>query len=1437
MRFFMLSDFHLSEASVPETEQRLKRLFSKIRSDVDTIEEILFILMGDLIDRGNGDAFCLIDKMIALIRDELSDYVINFEAIPGNHDLVNKSIERFSACVSGQGISKISENCPVYSRCYGEVNLIFADSTLTRDYRAPGKLDLEKINSFIVPDKKNLLFSHHGFTQSHGDEHNVVADGREILKELGDMGISFAFHAHTHRADIGSKVDKVVEIGCGSFSGDLTGMSGITHQFTMGGVCANGSVFVERWIDAKDGTGDFLYDSLYPETRHFTDPRMVGKLKYEADKQYIITRHIMPHELSMQDEWARYFSDEKEQDLFDILRKTNYLLLADAGQGKSVALRGLANRLYDSTYFPLLFSLKNYTGKSVDELLPESYRGLNPSRLAILFDGYDELTNEMLPLFEANLNEFISKWPGARVVLSSRSNFCKTEQTNESMTFPGFQVYDLCPLERRDIEQYLAQQGIDTEQFWTAARASNVAGLCKNPFYLTRLAELFRREHILPPKTELMDKLIQDGFEIDNQKFPGTLEEIYQELFCSLERVAYAMQLLGKNQLDDREEYQRIFDHTERQLLKKSGLIEREGRSWSFTHNNFREFLAARYLCKLSEKEAIHHFFAGTEIKPDWVNTLGYLVNMTLNWDLQDWLLRNAPNALVKFEPDRLASDTRSKVLIRIFLYYEEKQLRYQDSLCTEEELAVFGCSPRTLDFLLQRIGTPVNQISQNNAIRLLRYIPKFYGKQTQVKETLLTFCGQYPDVPAPTCRLAMFVLIERKLSSNDTTQRLMELFGKATNDYIRCGMYEYLLEAKAQDQYVQFYLDGLPLVMESKGHYARLSNELAALRKGLESMTSPESVAKIFEWFAGHAKLHFYYTDEVVEYLCQQAADLYSQGSTEVFPAVFDFYKVVSRHGHWNQIRSVLEFFRHTDQVKDIVLELASLGRSGHFGLVKLMDQMPEAFEFIEQAYMDGSLQQSIKFSDLVISCVQDEEKYKRYAELILNKEGKKLPDRLPQRDYNAECRLAEQQYFNMLFEPDTLQAWTNELIRISKFTEPTVDQIAEEYLKFDRTSPLTTLQYAMHHYVAKQTKVSDFCSTVCWNSFILVEAERVIQQKKVAPTPKQLERITQSLQAVIGTCIETAPNSVLTKSVVELSVRLHPTYPEEILLGMTKLYDFFFAEEEGTNQKYAYLESYLTADKIKDQLVKDVANGQLNPHVLRDHLCYLKKQQCDDLLIEATKVCQSEKKDLLLRREALDYVYQLAGEEYVCEEIVPNSDGEFLLEIQNMCKKVPRKIIRDAMEKQFVQAPDMHLLGNLITLQSPTAVEYYTKLVMQKNQVPKMNLVPDSTEAIGTLKDPELLPQLERLMQVMFTEGFKDGEFYTLAGSLDKAFVSCGIFEPQKVKEILERQVQMKPENDSCIRWCNQVAEDLKFALLKSKDAPISLERVIKIMKNGKH
>ena len=248
--------------------------------------------------------------------------------------------------------------------------------------------------------------------------------------------------------------------------------------------------------------------------------------------------------------------------------------------------------------------------------------------------------------------------------------------------------------------------------------------------------------------------------------------------------------------------------------------------------------------------------------------------------------------------------------------------------------------------------------------------------------------------------------------------------------------------------------------------------------------------------------------------------------------------------------------------------------------------------------------------------------------------------------------------------------------------------------------------------------------------------------------------------------------------------------------------------------------------------QLVKNVKIKESDPHILRDHLDYCNRHQWDDLLPEATELCRSAETDLLLRSCALKYVYQQAGEDYVSQELIPFADGEFLIEIERTCGKISRKVLRDAMELQFAQGFDMRLLAHLLVLQSGMALDAYTELVTRENRVPMGNFGEDATAAIGTLKDPAFLPRMEALLRTMFTEGFQDGSFHTLSGSLAKAFVSCGALDPAKAPEILTRQIQTNGGIERCVRWCNQMLEYLKSEILRQEDHPWELNKVIKIM-----
>ena len=66
----------------------------------------MFIVLGDIIDKGNIEGYVSAEKYFSSLRHELKDYKIKFEFIPGNHDLVNGSLSDFDTFISKMGVSR-----------------------------------------------------------------------------------------------------------------------------------------------------------------------------------------------------------------------------------------------------------------------------------------------------------------------------------------------------------------------------------------------------------------------------------------------------------------------------------------------------------------------------------------------------------------------------------------------------------------------------------------------------------------------------------------------------------------------------------------------------------------------------------------------------------------------------------------------------------------------------------------------------------------------------------------------------------------------------------------------------------------------------------------------------------------------------------------------------------------------------------------------------------------------------------------------------------------------------------------------------------------------------------------------------------------------------------------------------------------------------------
>ncbi len=1440
MRFYILSDLHLGkEFGSTAACDILRKLCSEIRKSTKPGETVLFIILGDIANKGDVLSFNTAKECLDLIYEELYEYSAKFEFVPGNHDLEKgkEKLFSFDQFIAAYGSNHAYESKPVHSIIYENVNFIFADSTLTRVYNDPGKLDIDAIRAETKSGFTNILFCHHTLSHSYGDNHNSIEDSANIQMQLTNMHIYFLFHGHLHRTDITVPKNGLVEIGCGSLVGDISGMTGIFHQFAVGYIQDGRITYVERWIDTSDGNSMFAGNQLYPQPRTFSDPNTVNKEHYDPVDDYI-PRYVLPYNVTTEGSLIRFRSNEKAVSLLESLKKQKkLLLLCDAGMGKSIELQNLAYELCNDYLYPFLFSLKNYTDEQIHDLLPDAYKNLSPSRYALLFDGYDELTTETRENFERKLGLFLKSYVSTHIVITSRSNFCRIETKNISRTFPGFSVFVLEKLEIDEIKNYLDKNIIDKTQFLENASAKKVSDLLFNPFYLTRLSEIYKKENVLPDKTKLMNKLVTESFDVDEEKFPGNLGEHYYDLFSQLERVAIAMQLMQQQIFDDRNEYQILFSNDEREIAKQSGLLKRNGTGWMFLHNNFREYLAAKFLSQIPKEEAVAIYSDGTGVKPSWVNTLGYLTGLNLDWDFLDWLTENSPSALVKFESDRLSADVRKDIFKRIFYKYEDLRLHFNDELCDEVELAHFANSNDILSFLLDRIINPKHYTSQYTAIKILRHYPNLFGRKNEVRDCLVICCEKYQETHKTICRLAIIALCQHKLNTPKLTKRLMKLFGESQEDYIRLGMYEYLIETQEHNTYVQFFLSGIKCITNKiNDEDSRIGNELFELVHGLKIMSTVESVTLVLKCFSEDRNLDFYDSDKVLNAIIDTALHLYQSGHKDMYNVVLDCYFCAAKNYNHNMEIAAVKFITKINMQYSAAVYAVEQFESVPHCMGELIQNDLTIIDHLTSAYVEGSLKFHEVYHKIIISYVRDEQKYTEYAELIRRIDGIELPNFNPPSDFQALEKSAVQDYFDTLFYPSKREALLSELLLTIGNPDIKAFQLLDIDTKIKYHSALRYLKNAICRYCPPEVKVAEFFEQINLDDFIIQTTHNLLSKNSfLNPSFKQKEYLLCLIRKAIdrgifNSAVKYKLNgftiSFLVPQLLSLIIYLNYTLDENTLLQLTELPAFIFSNKN-ERVKYEYLKANLPLDKLRFRLIENVDSKRVKDMVLRDHIEFFINIVDDALAESALEICKMKSEETTLRSVAWKYLHNTLGVEYITSEIVPYADGDFLVELNKECKEIPCNLMRTAMESQYAKLPTLELLAHLITLESQVAVVDYVEKTRQNKQPPEGNgiHIDGPTVAIEGIKNPAFLPLLEELLKIVFDEDFVDGTWKGLRGTLASAFINCGKVAPDETIAIIVAYRPESEDKDKNIRYCNYIINEIECAQRIIADVPKSL------------
>lgn len=1458
MKIFQISDLHISLTSdSTELKFKVNKMCEYIRCIIPKTEQVIFFVLGDIGDGGNLTSYHTASELFDYILEQFLEWNVVFEFIPGNHDLCDESIDEFDCFISKyQNTKHRFSDSPTFSVDYGGVNFIFASSVVHNDHKN-GQVNLESIQRNIKPKVENVLMLHHSLINEDEDDHSSIGNSVSVLETLSHAGVRFVLHGHTHANRTIELAEKIHLVGSGSPFKDMCTSPNINNQFNTIQVknCRITAIANCRYYADWN---KYYSNIIYPiPLNEYADPFAINKINFNAGESYI-ERKVLPYSIAVSDEVTQYFNKEKRSSLFEACKENILLLLlSDAGTGKSVELNQLAYILSDSAsqYYPVRICLNTYSGEEFADLLPSDYSRLDPCHLFWIIDGFDELEAKYINGFKRQLIKYTFANQQTHIVLSTRSNFCKTTVADEgSETFPGFSEYGICSLDSDAVSRYVIANNLNVANFFEEIREKGLTGLETNPFYLIQLTTIYAIHNSLPNKSELMDHLIAHRFKRDSIKYEYTtnysLNEQRVEIFKLMYKLAFSLQLLQKNYLTDTE-YQTLFKLEERKLVQYSGIWHQVSAVWQFLHNNFREYLAAKLLSTMPISE-ITSFITYPDynkvLKPEWVNTLSFLVALYRGDGLLHWLTENAPNALVKFEPDRILQETRIRILKSIFSEYKEKNIWFHDDLCNERELARFSECPEAIDYLLEEIRCPAHFRSQYNALKLLMNFEYTHGKDSEVRNVLLECCQNLQTRPHE-CRVAISALGKLQLYTAETTKILMELFSDSDDSYIRLGMYEYLIQSNHQDEFVDYFLTGIQYICYKQSNEKTMnSSEAFTLINGLKNLTTSRAVKKVLIWLVeAEHKFPFYDEDEIFNEICQKGERQYLRGDTSMYETALSAVCISLNNYNRKFTKSLLDFFDNTG-TREVAFEyiLTQEFANKSFFLEDVIGDNPIYMDSLAEHYKNKQLPDKQLFIDFVSRMSQNTQRFEYYCGLIKTLDGIEISKRANV-DYEGLRQSGEQKYFNGLFDKVEAEKLLKNLITLYGNSNITYEELQEKYDYSERRYDLDMLKWSICRNNFEDKCAANFFSHVSWEIFSINQIYKMLSSKSInlLITEVHTQYIKDYFDENIGqvdfnTAVTHKSNnsySISRDALFCISFLKEFDFPcdEKIFLDMLMVPNHFLSTNGDEKEKYSYISDHVSQAKISARIEYNIKYRELIGDVFCAHIEYYKVHKLDGAIPLALDACIESTRSSWEKRIAFEYLLELQGESFIYEHILPEADDQLLMDIIRKLYITQNSQLEATMISKYDACGNPELLRYLIIMNSAYGLEQYKEIVKKTNKIPDSgDQIYEITEAIGGIKNMNLLRKLIELSELLFVPGFEDNEFGSLYSNLTTALTTIGTHG--NYVTVIDAVEKLKNDNIhilECISFCSRIFDNINAQRLKDTDKYLSVEDVCELFR----
>ena len=656
----------------------------------------------------------------------------------------------------------------------------------------------------------------------------------------------------------------------------------------------------------------------------------------QLPKNYI-SRYITFNDEQYEDTFSFFSPEIGRVYLKEVIHTQRHLvLLGAAGSGKSIELAHLAFSLQDDkeALTPIFHKLNDYDGLGLSGYLPTGWNDTDPARLIIFLDGLDEIQPQLMAIATDEIGKFAKENPSIRMVISCRTNFYEDQHQNSQGTIDGFKVYHIGHISSAKIKEFLEENfDFDAVDFLEKIYLAKFSDLVHKPFFLNIFIEHYlMHQNFSSGRASIMESSLLSYYKSIRAHEDSNLIVMEDETMLNhLEKIAFIMELTGINFLSD-EDLQYIFPQQADYLQCKflpAFVYHPNTDQWMFEHNNIQEYLAARILSRQKIDILTAVLFVKTPqgkfIKPNWVNTLSFLMSISTGPEVEKLLgiiLDLDHETIVKFEPDRIQPAQRTKIFKHIFNFYSDKGVWVSSNKFSTLDLVRFGATAESLMFLLEKLQSQAStNMDKRNAILQLQYFDfrPFGPESLKTENVLLDLVFDETFIPADL-QMIISTLVHLNMSDQDKIQRIIDKYSLNVNQYIRAALYELISSLKHPEKYLKVLLDGFAITEIEHNTGIRegfsLGDEDYHLHEALKKIKSPTGLHQLLTTLTTSATKRLamiHHHRESLEAIIENTVKAFKQEDV-IFQVVFDLFILAASEYEEQTMTLLTTFFDQTN-------------------------------------------------------------------------------------------------------------------------------------------------------------------------------------------------------------------------------------------------------------------------------------------------------------------------------------------------------------------------------------------------------------------------------------------------------------------------------------------------------------------------------------------